>query len=762
MPFPPDAPTPTFPYQVEARIGEGAMGIVYRAVEPVLDRPVAIKTLKAQALSAETPDVAREYRLRFLQEAKAAAALSHPGATTIYRTGEEDGVPYIAMEWLEGKTLEQLLREEGVLPPSRAALLIIDLLGTLEAAHVAGVVHRDIKPANLVLLRDGRLKVTDFGIARLRGSELVKTQAGFVLATPRFASPEQLRAEEVDGRSDLFSVGILFYQAVTGRFPFGGDDFLQVATAIFRDEPPPVRSLNPAVPAELAAVIETALRKDREVRWQSAREMSEALSAALSAAAARVSPTDETRAALLGSNAPGVPGAAAAEKSAVLRGVPAGERWRAAVAAARSWPAKDLGVQTSKTLLERLLDRPLHAAPFAGAVFFEQTCLFLADGLILGAVDCKSGETGDGVVEALPALAPAALRPAPIGDSGAGSLVRVLASLLRPPRLRHQQLDSSFVSLQALGAKLREEGFDGALRLRRRRLAAGSTAGDGAGIILFCGGSPAVALFDGGWGDVPVDRPWEEWISAVACHADIEESHAVPGFLSFRRELRNAAVAVSPSSAAPPAGTERRRSGASLRMPAVLLTPSQSPSGGDPALLPDDPIHRFLRWALTDLPEFFRERDKTARWKYLVEWLADVRTARLHHDLPRPGSLETDFFDLATFDSGGRVLHLGERVTRGTGAALDEARNRMIRAKTARLKTGDVGGAFLIARSFDDDALAAYRAGDPGTASGGRWTFGFEESFTGYEGFVRVGPRRGFHLLLVEETDDGFVPILPG
>src|SRR6185369_10666910 len=478
MPFPPDAPTPTFPYQVEARIGEGAMGIVYRAVEPVLERPVAIKTLKAQALSAETPDVAREYRLRFLQEAKAAAALSHPGATTIYRTGEEDGVPYIAMEWLEGKTVEQLLREEGVLPPARAALLIIDLLGTLEAAHVAGVVHRDIKPANLVLLRDGRLKVTDFGIARLRGSELVKTQAGFVLATPRFASPEQLRAEEVDGRSDLFSVGILFYQAVTGRFPFGGEDFVQVATAIFRDEPPPVRSLNPAVPPELAAVIETALRKDREIRWQSAREMAEALSAALTSAAARESregtggggsPTDETRAALSGSGASNVAGAA--EKSAVLRGVPAGERWRAAVAVARSWPAKDLGVQTSKTLLERLLDRPLHAAPFAGAVFFGSSCLLLADGLILGAVDSESGETGDGVVEALPALAPTALRPAPAGAGGAGSLVRVLASLLRPPRLRHQQLDSSFVSLAALGAKLREEGFDGTLRLRRRTIA---------------------------------------------------------------------------------------------------------------------------------------------------------------------------------------------------------------------------------------------------------------------------------------------------
>jgi serine/threonine protein kinase len=736
MPFPPESPTPTFPYQIEARIGEGAMGVVYRAVEPVLERPVAIKVLRGQVLDAETPEVSREYRLRFLQEAKAAAALSHPGATTIYRTGEEDGMPYIAMEWLEGRTLEQVLRDEGVLAPARAARLGIDLLGTLEAAHTAGVVHRDIKPANLVLLRDGRLKVTDFGIARLRGSDLVKTQAGFVLATPRFASPEQLRAEEVDGRSDLFSVGILLYQAVTGRFPFHGDDFVQVATAVFRDEPPPVRSLNPAVSPGLAAVIERALRKDREVRWQNAREMADALAAAL--AESPLASTDPTRA---------TPPPSASGPS-VLRGVPA-EGWRAAAAVARTWDGKDLGVQTSRTLLERLLDRPLHAAPFAGALFLGEACLFLADGLILGAVDTATGEVGDAVVEALPALAPAALHPAPAGPGA--RLVRVTASLLRPPklrRLRHQGLDSSFVNLPALGGKLREEEFDGVLRLRR---------GTAEGCVLFCAGSPALTFYTDGWDSLPVDRPWEELVSGVALHADVEESHAVPGFLSFRRELRNAEVDVT----APPAPTERRRAGnGSLRVPAATLR-ATAPQAGSPALLADDPIYRFLNWAVSELPLFFRERDKTARWKYLVEWLSDVRTARLHHDLPHPGSQETDVFDLATFHADGRVLHLADRVARATEDVFSTFRSKVIRAKTARLKTGDVGGALLIARSFDDAALAAYRAGDPGAASTGRWTFGFEESFTGYEGFVRVGPRRGFHLLLVEETEEGFVPVLP-
>src|SRR5436305_12308632 len=125
MPFPPERPTPTFPYQIEARIGEGAMGIVYRAIGPALERRVAIKSLRAQMLADEEPAVALEYRARFLQEARAAAALSHPGAATIYRIGEEDGSPYIAMEWLEGKTLEEVMATEGRLAPERAVAMVV-------------------------------------------------------------------------------------------------------------------------------------------------------------------------------------------------------------------------------------------------------------------------------------------------------------------------------------------------------------------------------------------------------------------------------------------------------------------------------------------------------------------------------------------------------------------------------------------------------------------------------------------------------------
>jgi len=709
MPFPPERPTPTFPYQIEARIGEGAMGIVYRAIEPALERRVAIKSLRAQMLAGEEPAVAQEYRARFLQEARAAAALSHPGAATIYRIGEEDGSPYIAMEWLEGKTLEEVMSLEGKLPPERAIPLVIDLLGTLDNAHRSGVVHRDIKPANLVLLPDGRLKVTDFGIARLRGSDLVKTQAGFVLATPRFASPEQLRGEEVDGRSDLFSTGILLFHLLTGRFPFAGTDFLQVASSVFRDEPTPLRTLEPSLSPALESVMERTLAKDREARYSTATDMARALAEVQTVAAA----------ATVIAQAPAKAGA-----STILRNLPA-EAPHAAAAAARSWPARDLGAQGSKTLIDRLLDRPLHAPAFAGAALLDEACLFLADGLVLAAVDTRSGETGDAVIEALPAKVRAVLHPVPEG-LGPGC-VRQLASLLHPPRLRHKGFDSKYVNLPGLIASLGEERFDGALRMRRE---SGVVAA-----LLFCDGVPVLSLFSAGWDGVPVERPWQDWIGSVAVQADVIESRQMPCFLSYRRELRNAEVQVT-------------------RAPA----PAIASEGIANPLLAEDPMTRFLRWSLEEAPRFFAERERTARWKYLVEWLADVRRATLHHDLPRTGTPATDFFDLATFDGDGRVLHLAQRVSRATPEILAAFKDDVVRAKTARLKGGDVGGAILVARSFDDATLEAYRNTELGST--GRFTFGVEESFTKYEGFVRVGPRRGFHLLLVEETDDGFTPIL--
>ncbi len=781
MSFPPSEPTVDFPYRIEQRVGEGAMGVVFRAHEPALERTVAIKILRSKLLAGQDERGVDETRHRFLQEARAAAALSHPGAATLYRIGEEAGNPWIAMEWLDGRTLDSVVRDDGPLSPQRAAELGAELLAALEAAHRAGVVHRDVKPANLMLLSDGRLKVTDFGIARLRGSDLVKTQAGYLLATPRFASPEQLRGQEVDGRSDLFSAGVVLYYLISAAYPFRGNDFLEIAAAILTDPPRPLRTLAPHVPARLAAAIERSLEVDPNQRYASAAEMRQALLQAIgssSSSEARIggesAPTERLDPATTRPPKPAAPSAPAASALPLfpLEAAPAAtpsastvtlssvEPLVAVPAVAAAWPARELGEQGRDALLDRLLDRPLHAAPFAGAVAFgsaaSRTWLLIADGLVLGAIGPVEGAvgTGDLAIEALPDRAAAVLHAAPEPDGAAR--VRSLAGLLHPGRTRHEGLDSTFVHLAGLGEKLRGERFEGAIHLSR---------GPARATILFAAGETILQLFSPGWEGLPIDRPWTELVSAVAVQARVEEHGAVPSFSSYRRELRGVEVQVTSRTATDSGRTlvgSRARSTGRLR---VVLEPSLEPALAAGAShrfalrREDDPIHRFLQWSLEELPPYFHERERAARWKYLVEWLGEARSARLHVDLPRPGGTGADFFDLATFDSTSRVLHVARRVARACPKALAEFRDAVIQAKSARTKTGDIGGAFLIAPRIEDEtveALAALAAPE----KSGRW-FGVEESFTGYEGFVRIGPRRGFHLLLVRETPTGFEPLLP-
>ncbi len=475
--FPPEnAPSAEFPYRVEKQIGVGSMGIVFRALKVALERTVAIKVLRQSVLDEETPEVRQELRNRFLQEARAAAALSHPGVTTVYRVGEAGGLPYLVMEWLDGRSLDRVLEERPRFAIAETARLGVALLDTLEAAHRGGVVHRDIKPSNLVLLKDGRLKVTDFGIALVKGRELVKTQAGVVLATPKFASPEQLRGIEVDGRADLFSAGILLYRLLTGSFPFDGANFMELASTILQHEPIAPRELRPDIPPAIEAVIRRALRKSREQRFASAAEMAEELRPfAGGDGAGRPDPGSSSISGFAFDA--GEDTEIEASRAPAHHRLPADPRL-ALVAIAASWPGRALDRQPTPELLGRLLERPLHAAPFAGAVAIDGVYLFIADGMLLGAVDAERGESGDAVAEALAPESTPRLHPLPEGFP-AGT-VGLLTTVLNPPRPRHADLDSSFINLPALAKKLRHHRVDGEPELDRsgpRRAAPGPLHG---------------------------------------------------------------------------------------------------------------------------------------------------------------------------------------------------------------------------------------------------------------------------------------------
>jgi eukaryotic-like serine/threonine-protein kinase len=260
-------------YELGAVLGFGGMAEVHLGRDVRLGREVAVKTLRA--------DLARDpaFQTRFRREAQSAASLNHPAIVAVYDTGEDetpDGsrAPYIVMEYVDGRTLRDILATDGRLLPNRALEITGEVLGALDYSHRAGIVHRDIKPGNVMLTRDGSVKVMDFGIARaLTGSTATMTQTAAVVGTAQYLSPEQARGEHVDGRSDIYSTGCLLYELLTGRPPFVGDSPIAVAYQHVREDPVPPSRIDPDIPVAVDAIVLKAMAKNPANRYQSAAEM---------------------------------------------------------------------------------------------------------------------------------------------------------------------------------------------------------------------------------------------------------------------------------------------------------------------------------------------------------------------------------------------------------------------------------------------------------------------------------------------------------
>jgi serine/threonine protein kinase/Leucine-rich repeat (LRR) protein len=266
------------PYRVLKVLGSGGMGIVFQAEDVALKRRVALKVMKPQA--ARRPK-AKE---RFLREAQAAAAIEHDHIVTIHQVGEERGVPFLAMQWLKGVSLEDRLRAKGNNPPAALSVPQIVRIGRqialgLAAAHEQGLIHRDIKPANLWLTPEqgGRIKILDFGLARALADDVHLTQSGTIVGTPAYMAPEQARSDKIDHRCDLFSLGVVLYRLTTGRLPFRGDSTMAVLTSLAMDTPEPPRKLVAAVPVELSDLIMQLLSKDPAQRPATARAVADRL-----------------------------------------------------------------------------------------------------------------------------------------------------------------------------------------------------------------------------------------------------------------------------------------------------------------------------------------------------------------------------------------------------------------------------------------------------------------------------------------------------
>jgi len=254
-------------YELEEKIGSGGMAIVYKARCHLLKRHVAVKVLRPELVEDEG------FVARFKRESQAAASLSHPNIVNIYDVGEENGIYYIVMEYIKGKTLKEYIREKGKLDWEEAVRIAIQICSALKHAHKNGIIHRDIKPQNILVSEDGTVKVTDFGIARAVTSATVTMAGANVMGSVHYFSPEQARGGHVDAKSDLYSLGIVLYEMVTGTVPFEGDTAISVALKHIQEKVKPPGELNPDIPKSLQDVIEKAIEKDQNKRYQTAGEM---------------------------------------------------------------------------------------------------------------------------------------------------------------------------------------------------------------------------------------------------------------------------------------------------------------------------------------------------------------------------------------------------------------------------------------------------------------------------------------------------------
>ena len=254
-------------YEVIRELGQGAMGIVYQAKDPLIDRVVAIKTINL-GLALDEKD---EYEGRFYQEAKAAGRLNHPNIVTIYDVGKSGDIAYIAMEFLQGRELRDIMNDGGLLPVDHVLDITAQVASGLSYAHEYDIIHRDVKPSNIMVIRDGQVKITDFGIARM-ASSAVRTQTGMVLGSPKYMSPEQVMGREIDQRSDIFSLGVMLYEMLTGLAPFNGDNVNAIMYQTLNAVPAPPNSVNAAVPEMLNFIVAKALAKGVDDRYQNAKD----------------------------------------------------------------------------------------------------------------------------------------------------------------------------------------------------------------------------------------------------------------------------------------------------------------------------------------------------------------------------------------------------------------------------------------------------------------------------------------------------------
>lgn len=711
------------------------MGAVYRAHEPSLNRAVAVKVIRPEFLANLDDTRVETVTERFTQEARALARLNHPNVVTIYRIGSEDGVPFLAMEWIDAPPLNELLEEQRKRSQTEVVRVANQVLKALDAAHRARIIHRDVKPGNISLDSEGRVKLFDFGISQLRSPEqsMTLTQPGMVMGTPLYASPEQLTGGMVDGRTDLYSLSAVLYEMISGQPLHNEFSTIRDLVHAHRNSPAPkLTQLNPDVPEALAKFVERGLSFHPGDRPASAAHMLRELRDIVRGVRDSQPVRNAVRhAPITLTDVPTARVEATGQVGLVTSYI---ARWS---------PQSVKGIDKHK-LIRELTERPLHAEAFCGAVnVAESWCLF-HEGLVYAIFD-EAGGFGDEVFERLPDVVDATIYKAGDNSNTVPALAASLQSIDSAPTYQ-----SGVSDLVALQSRLSAEGFDGALRIQGEV---------GVVLALFDRGKRVLDVVGGSFPIIDREQRWESWISEIHCTARVEARRIVFPALTYRQQLKQARLTVvRPNEKRDEDILEDRVAAAA----SVDLVPVDQELGrGESTMLQlvhSDPAFQCMRYLVGQFPLQMEQHRRVKPWKRLLAPLADVRTVVLHHGQPVSGG-RTEEFDGVTLDPNQRANHLVRFAAAATAQSLGQFVRSVLDA-SAQPEGEHLVGGVLVARRFEECALEAWLALQK-TYSGSVFRSALS-SFSHAEG-VFVSPNGStLHILLVELTESGeYRPLMP-
>ena len=760
-------------YNIEKELGRGGMGVVYLAQDRRLERPVAIKVLQLNQQGSN--DMTEEMVERFQREAKVVARMSHPNLVGVYDVGEVGNYYYMIQEFADGKPLSDLIANNNTLPPPLVTSIGAQICQALMVAHEQNIIHRDIKPANIILSPKGVAKLTDFGIAQLNQDSGKLTQAGSMMGSLMYASPEQVQdASSVDTRTDVYSLGVTLYELLTGKSPYQAEQLSQVILEIMSGQDAPSASAhNPEIPESLSLVIQQAMRKPRDERYQSADQMNKDLNKLLQSAAGQTATFQITFAE--GSDSGSSPRTRLGDSTLMRRTridqelvqeLRTQSSWVPHLI--KHWKKEALTQLKTQQVLDKVMEPNLFGAALSGALIVDDCqYLFIYNGFFVGAIDLESGVKGSDVFAKLPPESnKIELRLAEADQVLAPLLI---ANILEDKgEVVQSKLDSSLMDLAPLIENFASEdepftgyvvcsgennvfyyGFD-----QGKQIFAGQAKEEGTPEDTFIH-LTKLAVSEGILMNVYWAKPEVIGPSLKAMLADTrlqigykDENKSTLRTLCdqgddelpihlIREAKENIAIELKAESS-----------------PAIIINEKTFPLTQQ---IEKSVPYASAKWLVNEYFYLLNSSGNTGSLKYIYSWLPSIN----HFSLEE--SLKGDDGEHYRFSLVGRGQAPGDdfekvllllRVGPGTKEDSNRFIDEVITVKKNLIKSGDIGGAIYISKkAFDTDALKLFyeRTVEPRKKGFG---LGALDRLTKYKGFVRIGMNRGFHLNLIEYSPE--------